>query len=178
MHRSFLNWHSFLLFMMTWTSTWSVWAQPYPATYQLENPNGGIWANMPYRLYFNNGATIVRAPSEVEVINQKVLHGITDGNGFTSVILLDKLPEPDDVVLIRRVGSGNYGTTMVLTYSGSQSDVSMNDDAVKNKHVARYTKYLMKICNQKKQSGITDKNGQTYYYSGNKNCSAIIYIFE
>ena len=151
-------------------------AQPYPAAYQLENPAGGFWANMAYRLYFTNGTTIVRAPDEVEVINHRVLHGVTDKNGSTPVILLDKLPELKDVVLIRRVGRGNYGVTMLLEYSVPQSEMAISD--VDEKKFQRLTnrKYTVKICNQKKRYGITDKNGQTYYYMSPKPCLATIYV--
>jgi hypothetical protein len=178
--QSFLNWHSLLWIFLTWTSAFSAWAQPYPATYQLENPRGGIWANMPYRLYFNDGTKIIRAPSEVEVIEDEAVHGITDSKGFTSVILLDKSPKAEDVILIRRVGSGYYGITMRLIVPEPKSDEELVSNNQDKKESVPFTNvdYRMKICNRKTFRGITNKNGLTYYYTSKKPCDASLYLWE
>jgi hypothetical protein len=180
MQRIFLNRHPFFGVVWAWISTFSAWAQPYPATYQLENPKGGFWANMPYRLYFKDGTKIIRAPSEVEVIEDQVVHGITDGKGFTSVILLDKSPKPEDVILIRRVGSGYYGITMLLIVPEPKSDAELlsKDQDEKEKIPFTNVDYRMKICNRKTYRGITNKNGLTYYYTSKKPCNASLYLWE
>jgi hypothetical protein len=121
---------------------------------------------------------------DVEVIEEKVVHGITDSKGFTSVILLDKYPDPEDVILIRRVGSGFYGVTMLIQgaepKSEKESETELVGDGIekKEKVIFKNLNYLMKICKRKTYRGITNKNGITYYYTSNKPCDASLYLWE
>ena len=108
-------------------------------------------------------AKILRASSDIRVLEKQVADGVTDGNGRTGILYLDR-KEIEPYSLIEKVGAGagTYGASFLFrSASGS---------------VVRDWYEIRGCPDSTPYRGFSDKRGETVYLTSERRCEVTIRI--